>query len=164
VSAPLAFVGRDGGRDFYVLGIDRVADWPRSLVLLSNKFIVLLVIDDPDGRASFDRLLETALDQGAVAFCVWGRGCERVELAADEAIIARTDAIGAPETDDTLIVTTSHPTEPVEDAVFYFSMCAWPSSAYEADCTSWLAVTVGMDASLSELTRMLRALFKPPTG
>lgn len=90
--------------------------------------------NDDEVRAQATKLVEL----GMVYACLWGPACNRVEDLVDAAAVA----VNPHETDADVIMTTAHPDETLEDAVWYFMNCAWPASRYERICSDWIAVSV----------------------
>jgi hypothetical protein len=71
----------------------------------------------------------------------WGRGCERVHLAFDEADIELNPDFDATD----VIGTTDHGDETLDEALWYALFVEWPAPKYDAACNALLAISVGND-------------------
>jgi hypothetical protein len=78
------------------------------------------------------------IDQGCVGLCVWGNECERVHDTFD---LER----GPDENDTHVVMTTWHDEESLEEALWYFANCAYPTDGFEPTCNEWVAVSIGND-------------------
>ena len=74
--------------------------------------------------------------KGLVYLVAWGPDCERVHNLFDT-----IDAEENPET-DTVIMTTWHSEESLEEALWFALFSAWPAPPYDQDCSSTVAVTI----------------------
>ena len=139
-------------RHLYSLPLGSFAEWPDELPLASRHFVLFIA---GGARGTADRvILQTArraLDQGLAYLCAWGPDCRRVESRFDQAIIARNPEEHA----DSVVMTTSHAEESLEDAARFFLNAAWPAAAYEATCRSRVAAAVGSEPSIEALRRVL---------
>lgn len=118
------------------------AGWPDSLGLLSRHFGLLLccdarVVPDRDLRSRAQALLS----EGLVYLVAWGPDCPRVEASFDAAF-AEAHMNDAEEL-DSVLMTTSHQSEDLDDALWFFLNTASPDEPYESSCESWLATVVG---------------------
>jgi hypothetical protein len=138
----LVEIGADpvSGRRLYFVSLSSVDQWPADLRLPSEHFVLFLATD---ARATADEALLTlaltALAQGLVYLCAWGPDCARLERLFDRAIATtRRD-----ETEDSVILTTSHPEESLDQALRYFLHVAFPAADYDEACRSLVLAAVG---------------------
>lgn len=139
---PLERVGFDEvtNRTLYQLSLGDLCELPDTLGLDSRYFICMLVLD---ARAVADAAIRQAagqlLRQGAVYFCTWGPDCGRVHDLVDAAILEGHRH----ESDESLILTTWHESEPFDEALWYFLNTTCPADAFFEDCRSAVAISVG---------------------
>jgi hypothetical protein len=108
-------------------------------ISLPSAHTVLLIAADARG-VSTDVIASVAarlLSAGLIYICVWGPDCERVHDVFDEVYVGD----GCTEPDFTLM-STWHDDESLDEAVWYFTQCAFPPDT-EIEKTSYVAVAVG---------------------
>ncbi|HUR47626.1 MAG TPA: hypothetical protein VMZ27_17210 [Candidatus Saccharimonadales bacterium] len=122
------------GRELFSLALPDFGSLPDLIVLPSRNFIAFLAADaanvDAVVLAEFSRRL---LRAGCVCFCAWGTDCERVHDLFD----------GECFSIEPVIMTTWHPRDSLDDALWFFVFTAFPDDAYGATCQSGLAVSIG---------------------
>lgn len=152
----LARVGsRDGfGREVFVLSVSGVVSVP--LLKLPSPRFACLVACDASALSGPDLLTfgKQLLGQGAVYVCAWGPGCEDFEDAVDEAAV---DADLSRETEQPVIMTTSHADETLGEALEFLFRSACPDEAYADSCRSAVAIAVGNRSWAEEMQEWLRA-------
>ena len=122
-------------------------DVPEALHALSPHFVLLLAVDAT--RLSDDTLrmvARTVLGRGLAYLCIWGADCSRVH---DQFDLERDPA----ETEGTVVPTTWHDNEPLEEAVWYFAHNAYPSDDFDKSCQDWVALSIGNDEWEQELRK-----------
>jgi hypothetical protein len=130
------------GRDLFALHLSEPGELPSSLQLPSSHFACLVAWDargrHHDEIAAFMGDLVRA---GASYICIWGPDCERVHDIADE---FETPGLRSPDLpEDSVIMTTWHDDEPLEEALWFFLFTTWPDPFYESSTRSALAISVG---------------------
>jgi len=146
-------------RDLFVLELEAPDDLPRALDLPSRHFACLVAWDSRE--ASVDeiaRLATKLMKEGAAYFVCWGPGCERVHDIVDEIDADPDDPVGSPEA--SVIMTTWHADESLEDAIWFFLNETSPDEHYETTLGSSLAVSIGS----SKWAAVLRAALLKPRG
>lgn len=88
-------------------------------------------------------LIESLLRRGASYFVCWGQDCERVHDIVDE-IAAHAEHVPP----DTIIMTTWHEGESLEEALWFFLVNSHPDEHYEPSTRAGLVVVV--DAAAQE--------------
>lgn len=99
-------------------------------------------------------LAEDLLDLGASYFVCWGSGCERAHDLIDQVTLL----IDPPIPEGSVIMTTWHADEPLEEALLFLLCSAWPDPAFEDSTGCTVAVSVG-DEEIAEQIRL--ALSQP---
>ncbi len=132
----------------WVIAAERIADWPTKRPWRSKGLGLLFVADHVFDVAP---LAKRALRQGLAFVCVWGPGCVIAEETFDEAIVGDGTR---KETEDDVVLTTSHADESLEEAVEFFLDTMSPSKARVAGCDARVVFVLG--AGLHE--RVERAL------
>lgn len=111
-------------------------------------FLCLLAADfraASDGEIT--RLAKGLLDSGASYFVCWGPGCERAHDLIDDLTLL----LDPPVPDDSVIMTTWHEDQPLNEALFFVLCSAWPDPAYEPSTGCTLGVSVGSPEFASEI-------------
>jgi hypothetical protein len=112
-------------------------------------------------RASVEALsafAEAALAQGMVYFCAWGPSCEKFEDIVDEAVEGDGSVGGqyeGPGQSD-VIMTTSHKTDTLDEALDFFMEWAIPTDGFAPDSDYWVAVTVGNSNWAASVAKRMR--------
>lgn len=149
-------VGTFDGWTTYVDRAPSFERWPEAFSGLRGQQFVLLVLGDATtvDDAVLLEVARRALRAGCRYACAWGPDCLRVERAFDRVIVDELFR-DEPETEDTVIITTSHERESLEQALWYFRRAALPAAAYERTCLARLAVAVGSEEWSAAAIRIL---------
>lgn len=126
-------------RQIYFLELSGLSDLSASLHLSSRYFTLLLACDAR--RISSDVIAEAAgslIGQGLVYICSWGTDCARVESIFDEVIVG----INPDETEKSVIMTTQHDGESLDEALWYLLNVAFAADDYEAECSAEVIAVV----------------------
>lgn len=127
-------------RGLFSLALELARDLPDQIDLGAQHF-VCLVAWDARGATDVTEFADRLLRNGATYFICWGPGCERVHGLIDEVVTARGNAYGVPA--DSCIMTTSHESESLEDALHFFLVSSSPDSNYFESTRAGLAVSIG---------------------
>ena len=130
--------------DIRVLEFESIGD---ALVQLPHRhkyFTLLLAWDAPTTDLNeLEALLQPIADSGLVYLCAWGQNCEAVHDAVD--LLTPVGELGTSE-EISVVMTTWHENESLQEAVWYFQNLALPSdNKILADCERF-AVAVGNPA------------------
>jgi hypothetical protein len=137
-------VGADqDGCELFVLDVSRLDQVPDDLAIGSRYFLCLLALDARGvGDDQVIRAAERLLRQGAVFVCSWGPDCERVHDLVDQ-----VDAgLNPNATDDSVVLTTWHSDEPLDEALWFLLNAASPAEDYVKECRAALIITMGSPA------------------
>ena len=129
---------------FAIVTLDTLV-WPDSLKIPSQRFRLFVAADtNKTSVEALSQFAESALARGMVYFCAWGPGCQRFHDVVDEIRdeVFRQGRFTPPTPDDT-VMTTWHDDEDLEEALFFFATCAYPTDEYAIDSEYWLAICVG---------------------
>ena len=138
-------------RHLFTLELAESVDLPTALDLPSPHFGCMIAWDARG--ASVDQvsaLVDPLIKLGAVYFCVWGPDCERVHDIVDE-----SDPYA-----DTVIMTTWHDKESLEEALWFFLNSTWPDDHFEQTFRAGLAISVGS----SSWADAMRVALRDPKG
>jgi len=140
----------------YLLEIPSVSSLPRQIELPSKYFICFIVSNsNQDGDEVLSQVARKLLSNGAIGFCTFGDDCERFHDLIDEQVrVMKLEN----SSDEKIILTTWHASEPFEDALWYFLHTTTPSEAYATECNCWLLVSIGNHAFKKEI----REAFQDP--
>jgi hypothetical protein len=120
---------------------------PHFLCLLAADFTVAT-------DAEISGLAQSLLALGASYFVCWGPGCER----AHDLIDGATLLVDPPIPDNSVIMTTWHADESLDEALFFVLCSAWPDPAFENSTGCTLAVSVGN----AQVASQIRSAFSEP--
>ncbi len=126
-------------RQIYFLELPGLSDLSASLHLSSRYFTLLLACDAR--HISNDVIAQAAgslIKQGLVYVCAWGADCARVEDIFDEVIVE----INPDETEKSVIMTTQHDDESLDEALWYLLYVAFAADDYEEDCRAEVIAVV----------------------
>ena len=130
------------GRRLFSLALPSADALPAQLDISSKHFACLLAMDARSTPvALITRLGDQLLRAGASYFICWGPDCEKVEYIIDQMVSMPDNHFGVPV--DSCIMTTSHASEPLSEALWFLLRCSWPDDAYFASTHAALAISVG---------------------
>ena len=150
---PLVAHGFDDlmGRKLFSLRLATAAELPPRVDLQSPHFACLLAWDASHATTeSVSALVERLLRSGASYFVCWGPGSERVEDTIDELVADPANDFGVP--DESVIMTTSHASEPLEEALWFLLRSSWPEEHYVDSTRAALAISIGSLAWAQEIS------------
>ena len=120
--------------------VSALADIPVRIEMPSPRFVCLVAMDATlNSQDELAALAKKLLSSGAVYVCAWGPGCDAVGFAVDLEYIGPNP----PPVMDKVVMTTTHSTDLLEDAIWFALNCAWPDEAYWDGCDSMLGLVVG---------------------
>lgn len=131
-------------REILSLAVPHIERLPQTLGFNSQHCVLFLAVDATSlADDKLFSLVDWVMDQGAVYVCVWGAGCEHVHDVIDETIVEAIVKLGQMESDGTIIMTTWHDDESLEEALWFALNSAIPASAYSESCGAVVAVSIG---------------------
>lgn len=140
----IKYFGKDelNGRELFLLPLKSSFDIPKDFVLPSKHFACFLVWDSKNNsKQEISELIEILVKNGVAYFCTWGNDCERLEDICDE-----IDSLNS--SNDSVIMTTSHKNESIEEALYFFLTDTHPDEYYELTLSSSLAIVIGNNDKL----------------
>jgi len=140
------------GRQLFSLAVPDLDQLPGHFKLGSQHFVLMIVTDARQlpTQALLD-LAKWALNKGAVYICAWGPDCERVHDLTDQVVVESNPN----PSDETVIMTTWHEKESLDEALWFTLNSAFPAAAYESTCRSVVVLTIGNDDWKSQVARRL---------
>lgn len=130
------------GRELFSLQLASSAELPARIELPSRHFACLLAWDASGAPTdSISAFTERLLHAGASYFVCWGPEAARVESIVDALAAYPGNDFGIPG--DSCIMTTSHDTESLEEALLFFLTSAWPDDHYVDTTRAALAISIG---------------------
>jgi hypothetical protein len=140
------------GRDLFCIAVDQAGDIPEQFVLPSRRFVCLVAWDSSGAdERSIQRLAQTLVASGVAYVCAWGAGCSHFHDVVDLELM-RVD----PESAKPHVMTSWHDDESIEDALWFFLVCAVPDDELLDDCRSGLVLTIGQPAFAALAREALR--------
>jgi len=145
-------------RDLYFLSVGEPRSFPDSISIPSQKFAVFLALNAAElDHTIISGIILPLLRAGAVYFCCYGPDCGRVHDIIDEEIVMSTlDQ----EDDGSVIMTTWHDDETLEDALWFFVMNSYPDDKYFDACRAGVAISIGNPSWDDQIIRGLKDLTK----
>ena len=129
-------------RELYSLSIDRLDEIPESINLSSEHFACFIAWDSESTSVDeISKLVEVLIKNGGAYFCSWGNDCQRVHDIIDGIDAYPYNNIGSPE--DSVIMTSWHENESIDEALYYFLTFTSPDEFYESSMNSSLAISIG---------------------
>ncbi len=132
-----------------MLELSTANELPRDIDVESKYFGTFIAWDARSSMhneiASF---VKTLIDAGCVSFVCWGPDCQRVHDIADECDPYKDN--------DSVIMTTWHADESLDDAVWYFLNTMFAMADFEPVFRSSLAISVGSEPWASSIRAALR--------
>jgi len=124
-----------------VFNIDSIEQLSDCLPRRSKYFTLLLAWDAPETeQEKLMEMFQPFVDRGLAYFCAWGSRCSEVHDAVDLCAVKKEQAIGPA---DYQLMTTWHDDEPLEEALWFFNMCAIPAEVHVLSDFERFAVVVG---------------------
>lgn len=141
-------------KDVYVCTNDSLEQLPREVEPLSRHFGMFLAMDASNIESLLLREIAAKLiERGLVYLVAWGPNCREVEDDFDRAYVEwqldRSDPNAQSASD--ILMTTSHPGEPLSEALWYFLNCAEATEGFTTSCRDWLAVSIGNSSWADEI-------------
>ena len=146
-------------RRIYSLSTETHEELHDAIAAASQHHFVLFLAWDargvPDQTViSFARSL---VRSGLAYIVAWGPDCERVHDLFDEVDIQENPESNAPGT-DTVIMSTWHDTQPLEEALWFSLHSAYPASPYDRSTTATIAAAIASPAWGASIHRYLQDL------
>jgi len=128
-------------RQLYVLELEHPADIANGRELPAPHFACFIAWDARNAATEVvSALVEHILNAGASYISAWGPDCERVHDIADE---IRSSLEAPADSADSVVMTTWHDHDSLEDALWFFLFNTVPDDSYGPTTRSGLAVTIG---------------------
>jgi hypothetical protein len=135
-------------RHLFMLELQTATELP-SIIELRSPHFGCFIAWDADGASKDDvaSLVTALLKSGGVYFSYWGHDCERVHDITDELHYRHSNSV---------IMTTWHNNETLDNALWFFLNSTWPDDQYEDTFRSSLAISIGSDAWATQIRAALR--------
>jgi hypothetical protein len=131
--------------------IDSIEQLSDCLPHRNKYFTLLLAWNAPEvEQENLINMFQPLVDHGLTYFCAWGRRCSEVHDAVDLCAVNKEQAIGPA---DYQLITTWHDDEPLEEALWFFKMCAIPSEDHVFAGFDRFVVSVGNPEWADEMKR-----------
>ena len=148
-------LGENLGKPLFALSRPEFRRPAETIELPTPHFLCLLAADfTAASNGEIMGLAQGLLDLGASYFVCWGPGCERAHDLIDDVTLL----LDPPIPDDSVIMTTWHTGEPLEEALFFVLCSAWPHPAFEDSTGCTVAVSVGS----TEIAAQIRSALAEP--
>ncbi len=147
----IKYYGKDDltERDLFLLPLKSSLDIPKEFHLPSKHFACFLVWDSQNNSIQeISELIETLVKNGVAYFCAWGNDCERLEDVCD-----KIGLLNSPN--DSVIMTTSHKNESIEETLYFFLTDTHPDKYYELTLSSSLVIVIGNNDKLQMIENAL---------
>lgn len=128
----------ESGRDVFVITLANAEEWPDATPWSCEGFGLLVLTERV---VDVVPLATRAVARGVAVVCSWGPGCSMIEDAFDDAIV---DA-HPNETENDVVLTTSHEGESLEEAIEFFLDVILPAKDRAPSCRAWCIVAFGED-------------------
>ena len=126
-------------RDVYLCSSESIESLLGQITTTSRHFGLLLALDARSIEADqIGQIAETLLVKDLAYLCAWGPDCERVHDIFDEVALS-----GNLEQNESVVLTTWHTDEPLEETLWFFVNSAFPDDEYEGTCNEWIIALIG---------------------
>lgn len=141
MSETLQRMGHDPvtGRDLFLLRVPTPALLEPFRPPTQHHVCLLIWDADRENPEAISRVADVLMTSGCVYLCAWGTACERVHDVFDESAAGAAQA----EDDDSVVMTTWHAEEPLEEAIWFFLRCTSPDGRYAASSGSSVCIVIG---------------------
>jgi hypothetical protein len=140
-------------RVLFAAKLDRLEEWPGEIDESVPDFGLFLALDArPISDGELLKLARQALAQGLVFLCAWGPDCERVHDSFD---IVRDEGHDDDSDDDSVVMTSWHDDEPLEEALWFAIFTQYPAGKYLDNFRSLVAASVGNEKWAREIRAAL---------
>lgn len=126
----------DSGRDVFVITLASAEEWPDPTPWSSEGFGLLVLAERVVDVAA---LASQAVARGVAVVCAWGPGCSMIEDVFDDAIVEANPT----ETENDVVLTTSHEGESLEEAIEFFLDVILPAKDRAGACRAWCIAAFG---------------------
>jgi hypothetical protein len=158
-AATLELRAADGplNRQLFALQVTTSAEVLAATQALAPHFAVFLAWDATSvPTEQISRLATLLHNRGLAYLCAFGPDCQRVHDIFDE---VELELLGA-RPSGSVIMTTWHDDEPLEDALWFFVNNSFPDAAYENTCHTGIALTIDNSLWASQVADYLSNLPK----
>jgi hypothetical protein len=142
-------------RRVYVLKLDKLTDLPDSFAAVGPRFVLLLLADFSELPGQLTAIAKKLVDAGCAYLCIWGPGCELMHDEMDEARLKAPQVVGD---EDSVLMTTDHADDSIEDAVEFALLRASPAGMYERGCGATVLAVQNRQNWIGEVERTARRL------
>jgi len=134
----------EGDRARYAAALDTPRELLELAPALQTPFVLFVATRlDAASDAEWVTVAEALLRSGAVYVVCWGPGCRDLETHFDSAyvqgVLARPSSADGAES---VVMTTSHYEDTLEEALWFAVHNAWPAPAYEHKCQTVVATSI----------------------
>lgn len=140
-------------RDLYLLELS--SSESLTEIQLASPYFVALVIWDVVGvsATTIASLAELLIDSGCSYVCLWGQDCERMHDVFDEQI----NVCNPNPNDSSVILTTWHADESLDETLWYFLNLTWPADDYFDESNAGVVITVNtLQSHVSRVQEILK--------
>lgn len=140
-------IDESNNRQLFALHLSHFNQLP-DLFELSTKYFACLLCWDSSKVAveEISYVANALMKSGAVYFCTWGKGCERLHDIIDENICDLDSSLGK----SFHISTSWHDKESLEETLWYFLKCTTPAFGPQADQVSGLVISIEASPEIFE--------------
>jgi hypothetical protein len=144
-------------RRLFTLQVSASSEVLGATQAVAPHFAVFLAWDATSvATEEISRLAALLHNRGLAYLCAFGPDCERVHDIFDEVELELDGA----RPNESVIMTTWHKDESLEDALWFFVYNSFPDAAYEDTCRIGIAVTIGNSQWAAQVTDYLSNLPK----
>ena len=130
-------------RNIYYSHARMPGNLPDDLELPPPHFTCAVFLHSVDwDKARLANLLERLIEGGCVYFAFHGNRCEEAHDLADE-VALQNEAYNLDENPDSVIMTTWHENESINDVLSDFLQSAWPAADYDSTFSSCVILSFG---------------------
>lgn len=126
-------------RELFAVHLNNARDLSDTIDITSKHFACFLCWDSRDIDSNeIETVAEILLRSGCVYFCTWGSGSARAHDIIDKVIIGKNME------EESVIMTTWHEDESLDEALWFFLNNTLPDDKYIASCRAGVAISIGI--------------------
>ena len=122
-------------RDVFLCPADFFEELPKKVKPSTSYFSLFIAIDArPLDDHTVLQVAESLLSKGLTCLCAWGPDCKRLHDLFDFAAREINDELSG----DDVIMTSWHPDETLEDALWFFVTASFVTAKFKNSCKDWI--------------------------
>lgn len=141
-------------RELFLISLKNIEEFSLEDLPQHSKYFTIFIANNGN-EINIEKLFEVAnklIKSGLVYASAWGKDCEKIHDIFDEEIVYMENNSEIESDDDDIIMTTWHNNDTLEEALWFFLNCTYPTNKYYSKCKTSCVLNLG-DSEVSDLIR-----------